>query len=424
MTAMSFRTSRIYYGWIIVSLGFVTLFFCTATLYSFGIFFRHVLGDLGGSRAALSGAYGLGMIVYGIMQLIVGRLFNRYGARPIISVGVAMIGVAAILNSLSTAVWHLYLSFGVLLAGGIGLAGVTPMSIVTTRWFTARLGSALSVMSTGFGAGLMVMFPVISRLISVSGWRPTYQILGAFLLLVILPLNLLFMRESPEAIGLEVDGGLPREGASDASPAAGAPDPADEPRVSVLSALRTYAYPMICFSYFVCGFSESMLLNHLPIFAVDQGVSRLVADSALSVMSFIALPAVIIAGQVSDRIGRRAPLSLAYLVRTAGLLTIVFSTTPGALYLGSFLFGIGFMATIPLITAMVSDLFGKRSHAVLFAFVGFIHQIGAMAGPVFAASLFDAWRTYLPAFWVGILVAAISTVGIYLIRERPRLKPA
>ena len=74
-----------YYGYVVVALAFIILMVTYGSMYTFGIFFKPLLGEFGWTRAALSGAVSLYMVIQGFFSIITGRLNDKLGPRVVIS---------------------------------------------------------------------------------------------------------------------------------------------------------------------------------------------------------------------------------------------------------------------------------------------------------------------------------------------------
>jgi hypothetical protein len=122
--------------------------------------------------------------------------------------------------------------------------------------------------------GMSLLVPGVTWLILTTGWRTTYLFIAAGILVLVLPLCLLVLRDSPESVGLLADGATPRVGTS--------PDSIE--RVTAGEALRTLAFWQLAGSFFTCGFSMSLLSAHGIPMLTDHGYSPMFASWALGVL--------------------------------------------------------------------------------------------------------------------------------------------
>jgi len=145
------KKERFYYGWIVVGACFTFGAVAIGTRLSFGVFFSPLEANFGWTRAMTSSVFSLYQIFCGLATILGGWAFDRYGPRVTIGVMGAMIGLSLILTSQVREVWHLYISYSLLLAIGTGPSYAVIMGQVQ-RWFTKRRGFALGIASCGAGA--------------------------------------------------------------------------------------------------------------------------------------------------------------------------------------------------------------------------------------------------------------------------------
>lgn len=209
---------RVYYGWVLVgTLAFTELTSWGVLYYAFSVFLVPMQEDLGWSRAALTGAFSLALLLSGVAGVPVGRWLDRHGPRGLMTVGsLAAAGLVLAWSAIKN------LTAFYLIWAGIGVAMATvlyePAFVVVAMWFARRRGRALTVLTFVAGFASVVYTPVSGWLIQTQGWRGALVILATVLALTTAPLHALVLRRRPEDLGLSVDGPGPRP--------AGAPTPA------------------------------------------------------------------------------------------------------------------------------------------------------------------------------------------------------
>src|SRR5512147_661603 len=155
---------------------------------SFTVFLKPVSENFGWDRAQVVSVYSLTWLAGGLMAPVVGRLFDRYGPRTVYSLGLLLLGGAFLIASQAQALWQFQLSVGLAVGIGIAFIGNVPNSIMLGRWFGPRLPTAMAIVYSATGAGVLILLPASQILIDHIGWRDTYQIFGAATLLLLLPL--------------------------------------------------------------------------------------------------------------------------------------------------------------------------------------------------------------------------------------------
>src|SRR6266513_1842530 len=158
---------------------------------SFTVFLKPIAENFGWDRAEVVSIYSLTWLAGGLMAPLVGRLFDRSGPRTVYSLGLLLLGGSFLVASRAQALWQLQLSTGLCVGIGIALIGNVPNSILLGRWFGPRLPTAMAILYSAAGAGVLVILPVSQLLIDRIGWREAYQIFGIFVLCLLVPLSLL-----------------------------------------------------------------------------------------------------------------------------------------------------------------------------------------------------------------------------------------
>jgi MFS family permease len=164
--------------------------------YSFGVFLKPVLNEFGWTRAAISGAYSLNMLLAGGLGIVFGRLSDRFGPRIVLTVCGLMIGLGYLLMSQVSSIWQIYLFFGVLVSVGEGSTFVPLMSTVA-RWFVKGRGLASGIAVSGVAAGIVVMPLLANQLISNYSWQTSYIVLG-FIAIFSICVIAQFMKRAPD----------------------------------------------------------------------------------------------------------------------------------------------------------------------------------------------------------------------------------
>jgi len=172
------RQHGLFYGYVLVFSGFLVMLFMYGTLYSFGVFLKPVLNELGRTRASVSGAYSLCFFLSGALAMSAGWLNDRIGPRVVISCSGILIGSGYILLSRTNTIMELYLYYGLLVGTGMS-GGIAPVLSTITRWFHKRRGMMTGFAIAGVGTGTLIVPPVANVLISAYGWRISFFLLGA-----------------------------------------------------------------------------------------------------------------------------------------------------------------------------------------------------------------------------------------------------
>lgn len=359
------------------------------------------------SRALTAGALSVSTVVQGVCAPLAGLLVDRVGPRRVILGGVVLVGVAAMLLATVRAPWQLYLFTGILGALGIVALGWVPMGVLLARRFSARRGRVVGIAFSGMGVGVFAVGPLAQWLIVAIGWRGATALLGAGALALLVPLVWLGTAED-----------RPRP----ADPAAGtaAPAAADP---TVADALRTRAFWALFLAYFFTPLAVFPVATHSVAFAVDMGFSAMLAAWAFGLMGLMSTVGRVGFGIAADRIGGRWAATLSFGCTAGGALALIaLERWPRGAWLAVFalLFGLGFGARGPIITAMASDWFGGRHFGAIYGVMNLGNGLGAALGPWFGGLVHDLTGSYRLAFLTAVGCCAIGATCFWLAR-RPRL---
>jgi MFS family permease len=395
------RDRSIFYGWYVVAAFSVTTFISTGVRHAVGPFLKPIVEDLGLDRASFSAVIALSLFLYGAFMPLAGLALDRFSVRAVTSVGTVVLVLSLVLTAMVRNVWEFAAVYGVLVP--LGLAGTGPViaSGVVARWFSKRRGTALSVLGSASMTGMSLLVPGVTWLILTTGWRTTYLFIAAGILVLVLPLCLLVLRDSPESVGLLADGATPRVGIR--------PDSIE--RVTAGEALRTLAFWQLAGSFFTCGFSMSLLSAHGIPMLTDHGYSPMFASWALGVLGGSSIGFTVMLGALSDRFGRRPVLATIYAGRIfifAGLFLI--RENPMAILAVAVLGGITMAGTGSMTSALTADIYGRFSVSSVFGLIFLVHQTGSALGSSLAGVLFETTGGYGAAYVLACLFLAGAAI--------------
>lgn len=407
---------RVFYGWWVTIAFSVMVFLSTGVRFSVGPFLKPMVSDLGTDRASYSLVVALSLLLYGVFMPFVGGLVERWGARPIAVGGTLVFAVSIAATGLVTHLWQLALVYGVLVALGLSATGHVVGSAVVSRWFIRRRATALSLLGASSMAGMSLLVPVTMWLILTVGWRATYGIIGLGSALLLLPLALWVVRESPESMGLAPDGA--HAGSGERAPSA--PE-----RTAVSTAARTLPFWQLCGGMYTCGFSMTLLSAHGVPMLTDHGYHPMLASSAVGVLGASSFAGAMALGVIADRYGRRPVL--AWLYGTRALLFVgmfLVHDSPGALLVIAALGGASMSGSLAMTSALTADIFGRFSVGSVFGSIFVVHQVGAALGSWLGGLLFEMTGGYGAAFAIACAQLLVAAVVSLTIDEGTRCAPA
>ena len=302
------QESHYSYGHIIAAACFGIQAIGVGIYISYGVFFNPLIAEFGWSRAAISGASSVAFFLMGLFGIVVGRLNDKMGPRNVMAATGFLFGFGHLLMSRLVAVWQLYLFYGVII--GIGLSSVDVIALSTTaRWFVRKRGTMTGIVKIGTGAGQFIIPLVASMLITSYGWRTSYIIIGAGVLLLLVAIAQ-FLRRDPSQISPlpdcenETSRGKPSITSGD---------------LSLSETLHTRQFWTICAVNLSIIFCLMTIMVHIVPHTQDIRVSATRAASVLSTIGGVSMVGRLIVGIAIDRIGSKKAMMVCFILLITGL---------------------------------------------------------------------------------------------------------
>ena len=420
---------RFYYGWVVVAVVFLALLVSAGVRAAPAVLINPLESELGWSRAAISFAVSIGLLLYGLSGPVAGWLMDRFGPTRVVLFGLVVIGGSTLAGAAMTQLWQLNLFWGAL--SGIGTGVVAPVlgATVANRWFVERRGLVLGILGAAASAGQLVSVPALMWLVVAVGWREGTVYLALVALLVFVPV-LLFMRDDPARMGLRPYG----EGEKEASVAEESPAP--EPGTAVADAgreegggvlrraVRAPEFWLLSGSFFICGASSNGIIGvHFVPHSIDHGIPEVTAASVLALMGAMNFVGTIASGWLTDRYDPRKLLAVYYSLRGLSLLLLPFVDAFAGLAIFAIFFGLDYIATVPPTVALVADRFGRAHVGTVFGWVFFAHQIGAALAAYLGGVARDSLGDYTAAFLAAGILAILAALMASRV-SRASLPPA
>jgi len=396
-----------FYGYIVVLAAICIMIVIWGTFRTFGIFFKPVLTEFGWTRAMTSGAFSLCIVLNGFLTITMGKLTDRFGPRIVMVACGFFLGLGYLLMSQISAIWQLYLFYGVIIAIGMG-GSFTPLVSTVARWFVKRRGMMTGIVASGMGLGTMIVSPVASRLISDYGWRTSYIIVGIITLVLVI-LAAQFLRRDPSQMGQLPYGenGVKENSLSSETEGFSFQQAVHTRQFWVLGAI------LLCFL-----FGAETIMVHIVPHAIELGIPATTAANILAVMGGLTMAGMIIMGSAGDRIGNRLTLISCFILMSVALFWLQLGTEVWRLYLFAAILGFGCGGIPVLMSPIVAELFGLSSHGVILGSLMFIGAIGGATGPILAGHIFDVTGSYQLAFLVCVAGGILGIILASLLKPR------
>src|SRR5581483_5865622 len=299
------KRKAIFYGWVIVAVGFLahiaSAFSISSTL---SVFLKPLSADLGISRGMFSLIRSGEILIGAAAAPMVGTLIDRWGGRWLMALGGLIFGAGFICLGQARDFVQFMLVRWLLVSPGDSLMGSMVVNVSISRWFVRLRGRALAIAGMGHGLAKVCMPVAAATLMLYVGWRGAWAVFGVFALLLVVAPALLFMRRSPEEMGLLPDGGPAEKKAQVATQKKSRHAKrtgADNVEWSRREALRTPVFWLIATTFGVAQIGVTGLNLHVFSYVTDQGHPTLVAASVMSIIAVMQLSTPIIWGTLADR---------------------------------------------------------------------------------------------------------------------------
>lgn len=401
------------YRWMIVGAGALMTCVGIGAMFSLAVYLQPMSAETGWSRAGISSAMTIDFLTMGIAGFAWGAASDRFGTRPVVLSGAALLGSGLILASRSTSLIEFQLTYGILVGLAAG-AFFAPMIAAATRWFDNNRSLAVSLVSAGMGVAPMTISPLARWLISTYDWRTAMMTVGVMAWALLMPAALL-VRQPPEA-------------ARSGEPGATTPVDAGA-SISIARALRSPQFLVLALTFFFCCAAHSGPIFHMVSYAMICGIPAMTAVSIYSLEGLSGLGGRLLLGVLGDRLGAKPVLVCGLLVQAMAIGAYLFVNRLGEFYALSIVFGTAYGGVMPLYAVLAREYFGPRIMGTVFGALTMVSSLGMAFGPWAGGMIFDSFNSYR-WLYIGSLGVGLGAMAIALAfpplpsRSRERLQPA
>jgi MFS family permease len=339
---------------------------------------------------------------------------DRYGGRWLMAVGALLAGIGFALLSQTTAFWQfLLVRWFFVTIGGVFMCYMV-VTVTISRWFVKKRGRAIAIATLGQGIS-KVGIPLLAATLFVwLGWRHTWTVFAIMTVaLVVLP-AIVFMRHSPEEMGLQTDGMsvssdfLTKSG--DVKLANAKPG-ADNLQADVVwtrrEVVRTRAFWLLCLTFGIANVGIAGLNLHVFAHISDIGYPSFIAATVLSIIAFTQLGSTMFWGVISERVEIRKATVLMFLIQAAGIGIAVSTKALLAIYAGFFIYGVGLGGSLVLQEVIWANYYSRASLGVVRGLGMLITLAFGAGGAPFFGFIFDATGSYSVSFVIFALALLV-----------------
>ena len=385
----------------VVGYSILIILISMGTRQTFGLYLQPITDELDIGRELFSLAIALQSIIGGLP--FAGVLADHYGSRWVAIGGGLLFAVSMYLMSIVTHWTGLMFGFGLL--SGISLSCVSYVVVlgaVAQVVPPERRSRTFGFITAAGSVGMFIVVPVAQRILNTFGWRTTLAILAGFAGLIALLAVGYPTRKQPVAGGESTD------------------KPSDSLTQVLVQASRHSGYWLLTIGFFVCGFHVSFVASHLPAYLTDNGLSGTAGATALSLVGLFNLFGSTLFGYLGDHYRKKYLLSGLYLGRSFVIsLFLLFPLTETTAMIFGAAIGFLWLATVPLTSGTVAQIFGPRYLSTLYGIVFFSHQIGSFLGVWLGGRIYDATGMYTPVWVIAIILGVLACIVHLPIVDRP-----
>ncbi|RJP26429.1 MAG: MFS transporter [Actinobacteria bacterium] len=397
---MSEARSKLYYGWVVVSVAFMAMFVNYGVRSTQTVLIKGFAEELDIGRAAASLPFTVSVLVYAFLAPLTGRLVDRYGPRWVMVVGALISGVGLWMCSRADNLFVLVFFFGIVFGiGGNGI-GLVPSNTSVAMWFRRRLGLALGVATMGIGFGTMILPRLTGAVQSQWDWRASFQFLGYVALALTVPILFLLRGQK-----------IPSDDEGEAAAGARLGDAALPGGLTLREAMRTPSFWLLFTGFVLIVVALYGVMVHQVPYATDQGISKGWAEWSIVIYGATSIAGRLFFGRLSDRTReKKNALYPACAILLVSITILIFVREVWSLMVFAAIFGFGFAAYGPVIPAVCAEVFGKANMGAIFGAVTTGGALGGAAGPVITGFIFDKSGNYIGAWILALACVAVSTI--------------
>src|SRR2546421_9603393 len=408
---------NVHYAWVMVGVTFFAALVSAGTVGAPGVFIVPLQQEFGWSTAEISSALSIRFVLFGLMAPFAAALLNRYGLRNMTLTALLVVVSGLIASLFMTQVWQLMLLWGVVIGLGTGMTALVLGATIAARWFAARRGLVVGILTASVATGQLVFLPLVASLTERFGWRVALSLV-CVMLGVSAFLVLLVMRDRPSDVGLRPFG-------DEGTEPLPAPPPNNTPiMAAALGTLRDASQSRVFWilfaTFFICGASTNGLVQvHLIPMCLDFGIPQVQAASLLAAMGIFDFFGTIMSGWLSDRYDNRFLLFWYYGLRGLSLIFLPFSDFSFyGLSIFAMFYGLDWIATVPPTVRLTAQKFGPERANLVFGWIFAGHQLGAGTAAFGAGLSRTLLASYLPAFFIAGALCVIAAMIVLMI-SRP-----
>ncbi|HHW43387.1 MFS transporter [Desulfofundulus thermobenzoicus] len=386
---------------------------CLGVLYTWSVFAAALINQLGWSKTASAIPYTIACVVFAIAMVPAGRLVDKIGPRWVATIGGIFAGGGLILSGLfGNSFQVLAITFGVIVGIGLGFgyAAPTPAAV---KWFKPHMKGQISgLVVAGFGLASVYIAPMTNAFIKSFGVIHSFYVEGLIFLIATVILA--------QVLSFPPSGYQPVGGQPPATRAAAAA--ASKRDFSPTEMLATPQFYLLWLMYAFTASAGLMIIGHLAKIAeIQAGIKW--GFAFVAVLAVANAGGRILAGWLSDKLGRTNTMLLVFLIQAANMFMFASYRSVGALLVGAILTGIAYGSLLSLFPSATYDFFGLKHAGVNYGWVFTAWGAGSLIGPIIAGRMADLYKVYNNAYLISAVLLLVAAV-MALVTRPPKVPVA
>ncbi len=398
---------KIHYGWIVAFGCCIMMMFSMGVVFNtYSQFIKPICADMGFTRQQMG--------VSSTIHSVAGIVFSLFWGKIQKSIDIKkwMIGASILMPafyycySFATNLLFYY-GIAVLVSVASLFVGNLVMNAIIGNWFIKDRGTAIGVIGMGSGLGGMIFSNVINAMIQAKGWRMTYRMMSPIILFVALPMVLFVIKVTPEEMGLEPYG---IEELKEFQSGSGAKIEVPKDGISYEEAIKTPTFWLTALADVGMVMAICMFYQTVSPHLSDSGYSTTFAATVTSISLGCMAAGKVILGKMLDKLGIRKGIMVANLSTFLGTLAMIFCTNKiliPFIFLGTAL-GCSFGSICTPMSTL--KIFGNKDYNNIYGKLSAFVSMGSAAAPIISGWGYDTFGSYIPVYWAGLVVIALSTV--------------
>lgn len=408
--------ARLHPAWIAVVVTFVTLMATAGFRSAPSVLIVPLEDAFGWSRSDISLAVAINVLLFGLVSPFAAAFMEKFGVRKVVMTALTTVSFGAFLTIFIQAPWQLIVTWGVIVGTGTGSMALVFAATIANRWFVARRGLVIGLLTAATATGQLIFLPGLSHLANTYSWKSVSITVSTFAMVVV-PFIYFFLREKPADLGL-----LPYGAPADWQPPAKSDLGAAALAIDTLKQGRKKKdFWYLTGSFYICGLSTSGLIGtHFIPAAHDHGMPTTLAASLLALVGIFDVIGTLFSGWLTDRYDPRKLLFFYYGLRGLSLFllpSILFSAVHPSTLVFVIFYGLDWVATVPPTIMLCRSVLGPSRANVVYGWVFAAHQIGGATAAFGAAILRVKLGDYATAFYVSGALCIVTSYFVLRIAK-------